>query len=255
MALNYKVQGEGQPLIILHGLLGSLDNWQTHARNLSDIAKVYIVDQRNHGRSPHYPQHTYALLAEDLKAFMDEQGIEKASLLGHSMGGKTIMEFANRYAERIDKFIVADISPRQYHWNYDSIFEALHHVKLNEIEARGDAERMLGEKIKESGMLQFLMKGLDRNPDGSYSWKMNIGVLQKEFPEVVKGITMQGEYGFPTLVIRGGQSKYVQEEDLELFQKHFTRLTVVTIEQAGHWLHAEAPQEFLQAVRDFLSKP
>lgn len=254
MALNYKVSGSGKPLIILHGLLGSLDNWQSHARSLSDIAKVYIVDQRNHGRSPHYPEHTYALLAEDLKLFMDEQGIKKASLLGHSMGGKTVLEFANRYPDMIDELIVADIAPRAYTWNYDSIFGALNHVKLDEVESRSDAERMLGEKIDEPGMLQFLLKSLDRNPDGSYEWKMNLDVLQQQFPEVVKGIDLKKEHQFPTLVIHGGKSKYVLAEDIELFKKHFTDLEVVALPNAGHWLHAEAPKEFLEAVRSFLQK-
>lgn len=252
MALNYKVSGTGPPLIILHGLLGSLDNWQSHARALSYMAKVYIVDQRNHGRSPHYPEHTYALMAEDLKTFMDEQGLEKATLLGHSMGGKTVMEFATRYPEMIEKLIIADISPRQYAWNYDDIFDALYHVKLDEVENRGDAERMLGEKISEPGMLQFLMKSLDRTPEGQYEWKMNLDVLKAEFPEVIRGVELNDSYDFPSLVIRGGKSKYVLEADLALFKKHFTNLQIVTLEGAGHWLHAEAPKEFLEALKSFL---
>ncbi len=254
MSLNFKVSGSGSPLIILHGLLGSLDNWQSHARSLSDMAQVYIVDQRNHGRSPHFPEHNYALLAEDLKQFMDEQGLEKASMLGHSMGGKTVMEFANRYPQMIDKLIIADISPRQYKWNYDEIFDALKHVELDKVENRTDAERMLGEKISEPNMLQFLLKSLDRNPDGRYEWKMNVEVLEKEFPEVVKGVELKGEYPFPTLVIRGEKSKYVLDADIAVFRKHFPTLEIVTLANAGHWLHAEAPKEFLEAVRNFLAE-
>lgn len=254
MALNFKVSGTGPPLIILHGFLGSLDNWQTHARALSDMATVYIVDGRNHGRSPHYPEHSYALMAEDLKAFMEVQGIAKASLLGHSMGGKTIMGFANQHPEMIDKLIIADISARQYTWNYDTIFEALYNVKLDEVKQRGDAERMLREKIAEEGMLQFLLKSLDRNPDGRYEWKMNLDVLYQQFNEVIKGIELNGKFEFPTLVIRGGKSKYVEEKDLVYFSEHFSNLEVVTIANAGHWLHAEAPKEFLDAVRHFLNK-
>jgi esterase len=254
MSLNYKVSGAGPPLIILHGFLGSLDNWQTHARALSDIATVYIVDERNHGRSPHYPEHSYALMAEDLKTFMNEQGIVKATLLGHSMGGKTVMEFANRYPVMIEKLIVADISPRQYSWNYNSIFEALFNVKLDQVEQRSDAEHMIREKISEEGMVQFLLKSLDRNPDGSYEWKMNLDVLYQQFEEVLKGIELRGTFQFPTLAIRGGKSKYVEEKDLAYFKIHFPNLEVTTIENAGHWLHAEAPREFLDAVRRFLSK-
>lgn len=254
MALNYKVSGTGPPLIILHGFLGSLDNWQTHARSLSDMATVYIVDARNHGRSPHYPEHTYALMAEDLKEFMDEQGISKVSLLGHSMGGKTVMEFANRYPEMIEKLIIADISAREYTWNYDTIFSALHNVKLDEVENRSDAEDMIREVIKEEGMAQFLLKSLDRNPNGSYEWKMNLDVLYKNFDEVIKGIELQGSYAFPTLVIRGANSKYVDDADLKEFKNHFTNLTVVTIENAGHWLHAEAPKQFLEAIKSFLNQ-
>jgi pimeloyl-ACP methyl ester carboxylesterase len=252
MALNFKVSGTGPPLIILHGFLGSLDNWQTHARALSDMATVYIVDGRNHGRSPHYAEHSYALMAEDLKTFMNEQGIAKASLLGHSMGGKTVMEFANRYPTMIEKLIIADISPRQYTWNYDRIFEALFYVKLDEVEQRSDAERMLREKISEEGMVQFLLKSLDRNPDGSYEWKMNLAVLYQKFDEVIKGIELNSIYPFATLIIRGGKSKYVEEKDIENYQAHFSNIEIVTLENAGHWLHAEEPKEFLDAVRRFL---
>lgn len=254
MWLNYKVSGTGPPLIILHGFLGSLDNWQTHARSLSDMATVYIVDARNHGRSPHYPEHNYALMAEDLKAFMDEHGLTKASLLGHSMGGKAVMEFANRYPEKIEKLIVADISPRQYNWNYDSVFEALHNVKLDQVTNRNDAEEMLREVMKEDSMVQFLLKSLDRNPDGTYQWKMNLEVLYNNFNEVIKGIELKGIYHFPTLVIRGGSSKYVLEDDIAQYKQHFTELEIVTLDNAGHWLHAEAPKAFLEAVRNFLAK-
>ncbi len=254
MSLNYKVSGTGPPLIILHGFLGSLDNWQTHARSLSDMATVYIVDARNHGRSPHYPEHTYALMAEDLKNLMDEQGIAKASLLGHSMGGKTVMEFANRYPEMIEKLIIADISPRQYTWNYDTIFGALNNVKLNEVENRNDAERMVREKLSEEGMVQFLLKSLDRTPDGSYEWKMNLEVLYNNFDEVIKGIELKGTYHFPTLVVRGANSKYVEAADLDEFKSHFNNLEVITIPNAGHWLHAEAPKAFLESVVTFLNR-
>lgn len=254
MSLNYKVSGTGPPLIILHGFLGSLDNWQTHARSLSDMATVYIVDARNHGRSPHYPEHSYALMAEDLKGFMDEHGLEKASLLGHSMGGKAVMEFANHYPDRIEKLIVADISPREYTWNYDTIFSALHNVKLDQVSNRSDAEEMLREVIKDDGMAQFLLKSLDRNPDGSYQWKMNLEVLYNNFGEVIKGIELHGTYDFPTLVIRGAKSKYVESSDIEEYNKHFTDLEVVTLANAGHWLHAEAPKAFLEAVVSFLGK-
>lgn len=254
MSLNYKVSGTGPPLIILHGFLGSLDNWQTHARSLSDMATVYIVDARNHGRSPHYPEHNYALMAEDLNAFMDEHGLTKASLLGHSMGGKAVMEFANRYPEKIEKLIVADISPRQYNWNYDSVFEALHNVKLDQVTNRNDAEEMLREVMKEDSMVQFLLKSLDRNPDGTYQWKMNLEVLYNNFDEVIKGIELKGTYHFPTLVIRGGNSKYVLEDDIAQYKQHFTELEIVTLDNAGHWLHAEAPKAFLEAVRNFLAK-
>lgn len=254
MSLNYKVSGTGPPLIILHGFLGSLDNWQTHSRSLSDMATVYIVDARNHGRSPHFPEHTYTLMAEDLKGFMDEHGLAKASLLGHSMGGKTVMEFANRYAHLIEKLVVADISPREYTWNYDTIFNALHNVKLDKVENRSDAEDMLREVIQEDGMVQFLLKSLDRNPDGSYQWKMNLEVLYNNFDEVIKGIELEGTYPFPTLVIRGAKSKYVETSDIAVFEKHFTNLEVVTLENAGHWLHAEAPKAFLEAIRNFLGK-
>lgn len=253
MQLNYKTFGDnGEPLIILHGLMGSLDNWQTIARQLSSTYRVFIVDQRNHGKSPHVPQMSYPLMANDLLEFMQQQHLDKAHLLGHSMGGKTVMEFTLKHPGKVMKQVVADMAPKAYPPHHDAIFEAMFSVDLDRLTSRADAETVLACKIDDPSMRQFLLKSLDRLEDGTYEWKMNLPVLHSEYENIIASITPGKPVDTPTLVIRGEKSGYVKLEDIDLFKQYFPNTKMVTL-NTGHWVHAEAPKEFLEAVSNFLA--
>lgn len=253
MELNYKEQGQGEPLIILHGLLGSLDNWQTLAREYAEHYQVFWLDERNHGRSPHTDTHTYPELAEDLKEFMQQHQIESAHLLGHSMGGKVVMQFALTYPDKVKSLIVADMGMKQYRAHHDEIFNALFRMDLSAIEKRTDAQEQLEPFIEDKGVRQFLLKSLERTEDGNYEWKFNLQVLYDEYPNILKPIESDTVFEKPVLFIHGGNSRYVTQQDFESYKKNFPKAELYTIKNAGHWLHAEAPKEFFEATTQFLS--
>lgn len=255
MQLNYKSFGEGIPVVILHGLLGSLDNWQTFARKLSADYKVYTVDLRNHGRSPHSDEHSFPAMAEDLIEFFAEHRIQAAHIIGHSMGGKTAMQFAIAHPEKVLKLIVVDIAPRSYDRNsHDNIFNALRSVNLSGVTRREEVDAALAPRITDFAERQFLMKNLDRNPDGNLGWKMNLEGLFHNYYKVDQSIKSDKPVNVPTFVIRGGKSRYVADDDLHAFRAIFPQTELITIPEAGHWVHAEAPERFYRAIQDILVK-
>lgn len=252
MNLNHKIYGEGEPIIILHGMMGMLDNWQTVARKLAEEYMVILVDLRNHGKSPHTSEHSYALMAEDLHEFMEQQWIHEATIIGHSMGGKTAIEFAKNYSDMINHLIVVDISPKENKAGHGRIFEALHDLPLDKIENRGEAEAFLAEYIEEAGVRLFLLKNLQRKKEGGYRWKMNLEAIFANYQEVLNPIEIDEPISTPTLFIRGERSNYILEEDIPTLQEQFTKMEVVTLD-AGHWIHAERPSELIHAVKTFIS--
>lgn len=252
MELNYKYLGEGAPLIILHGLFGTLDNWQSLGKKLAEQYSVYLIDQRNHGRSPHVPVHDYPALAEDVCALMVEQGLPSASLLGHSMGGKVAMEFALQYPEMTDKLIVVDIAPKQYAGGHEHIFQALMAVDVRAIGDRAEAEAILGRFIEDKGTLQFLLKNLSRHKDGHFEWKMNLPVLYRYYQEIMGPPVARGYFPGDTLFVRGGRSNYILDSDWPHIHAYFPNAQLLTIPEAGHWVHADAPDALLSAVFTFL---
>jgi esterase len=253
MKLNYKHLGKGTSLIILHGLFGSLDNWLTLGKKFAEHFSVYLVDQRNHGRSPHTEEHSFELMAADIDEFMQQHHIEKAHLIGHSMGGKTAIQFSLLHPEKVLKQIIIDIAPKKYPRGHDDIFDAIFSLNLSQIEKRDEADKILSEKIRDLGTRQFLLKNLDRNSDsGTFEWKMNLDVLYRDYDNISKEIISTNPVDVETLVIRGGKSGYVPDEDLKLFKKLFPKTTMTDIENAGHWVHAEAPVELLAIASRFL---
>lgn len=250
MELNYKQFGQGDPIIILHGLFGMLDNWQTIARKLGEHYTVFIIDQRNHGKSPHHPDFDYQIMADDLKSFMEDNWIYQAHLIGHSMGGKTVMQFALDNPDMIDKLVVVDIAPQKYKGGHQLIFEALFGLDLENTTNRKDAEKQLEEKIPEFGIRQFLLKNLSRKKEGGYAWKMNLEAIHEHYEDILANI--EGDsVDVPTLFIKGGRSKYIQEENHENIFNLFPNAEIKTIEDAGHWVHAEQPQLLMKQVLDF----
>lgn len=252
MKLYYKKLGDGKPLFILHGLFGSSDNWQTLGKKLAETYTVIFVDQRNHGHSPQSDAFNYDLMADDLHELVSDLGYEKINVLGHSMGGKTAIKFAVKYPELVDKLVVADISHKAYPLHHDRILEGLNALDLTKIKTRGEAEEFLATFIPEFAIRQFLLKNLYWVAQGELGWRINIPVLSRDIREVIAAISFD-KIAIDTLFIRGGQSNYILEADYTEIQEKFTNSTIETIEKSGHWLHAEAPEEFYQLLVDFLN--
>lgn len=239
------------PLVILHGLLGSSDNWQTLGARWAEERPVVLVDQRNHGRSPHHPSHTYPDMVVDLLDTLNALGIEQADLLGHSMGGKTVMHFADRHPSRCRRLLVADMAPIAYPPHHTPLFDALAALDLGGFERRPDVDAALAKRIPEAGVRQFLLKGLYRAAPDRFAWRYNLPVLRRHLADMTAFLPL-GTVHCPTLALYGTRSDYVVGRGLEALTAHFPNLQCVPIE-AGHWLHAEQPEAFHDAVAAFLS--
>lgn len=255
MKLNYKkygTAGDRSPLIILHGLFGSSSNWNTIAGRLAERFTVYTMDLRNHGTSPHADRFDYPTLAADILEFLQDAAISQAHLLGHSLGGKTAMQFALSYPQRVEKLIVVDIAPQAYAPHHDHIIDAFESVNLARVQSRQDADAMLAQTVPEAGLRQFLLTNLVR-ADGAFRWRMNLAGLKGSYANIVAAIG-PGTFPKPALFIRGGKSDYVQDDAIPLIQQYFPQAGIETITQAGHWVHAETPAPFLKLVMDFLEE-
>lgn len=253
MKLNFKKLGEGQPLIILHGLFGSLDNWMTLAKKWASDFEVYLVDQRNHGQSPHDSAFNYSLMAEDLKELIEQEGIKNPIVLGHSMGGKTAMEFAVNYPEKLAKLIVVDIAPVKYQVHHYTIIDALSSIDLAELKGRKEADLKLAEKIEEFGVRQFLLKNLYWKEKEQLAWRFNLEVLAKEIIPISEFSISPKRFEKPTLFIKGERSDYIKEEHRGKIEEKFPQYSLKTIEGAGHWVHAEKAKEFAEQINTFIN--
>jgi esterase len=240
-------------LIILHGLLGSSDNWHSFGKRFGERFHTFALDARNHGRSPHSDILDYPAMAADVAEFMKQQNIRSASVLGHSMGGKTAALVALLYPDAVDKLIVVDIAPRSYRDRNDQIFAALHSVDVNAYSFRKDVDAALSATISDFGVRQFLMKNLGRDESGRFYWKMNLEVIEKNYNRINEELPPNRRFDKPTLFIRGERSDHIQQGDLPLIRRLFPRSEIVTIKNAGHWVHADAPQEFFAQVQGFLT--
>jgi esterase len=252
MKLFFRELGKGQPLIILHGLMGSSDNWLTQAKLLADRYHVFLVDQRNHGQSPHNPEFDYGVLANDLRDFIAEHKLERPIVLGHSMGGKTAMNFAISNPTMLDKLIVVDIAPKAYPVHHDSIVEGLKAIPINTIQTRNEADEILSGYVPEADVRQFLLKNLSRKPAGGFAWKINLNVIDSNLEQISADIHYPGTYSGQTLFVRGAHSRYVKDEDRPRIKDLFPNSTLITMD-TGHWVQAEKPKEFVEVVTNFLS--
>lgn len=252
MKLHSKKLGEGKPLIILHGLFGSGDNWQTISKEFAPFYSVHLVDQRNHGNSPHSDEFNYDLLANDLKEFLDENEIRKAAVLGHSMGGKAAMTFASLFPEMVEKLIVVDIGPKQYPPHHENVFNGFKAVSLETIKSRKQAEEQLSLNISDFGVRQFILKNLTRNENGGFKWKVNLKSLVENVSEVGRALDASDSFEGETLFVGGSNSGYIKTEDHDLILSHFPQAKIEMIEGAGHWVHAEKPKELFEVVMKFL---
>ena len=252
MKLHFKKLGSGDPILILHGLFGISDNWITIAKSLAKKHLVYLLDMRNHGRSPHTAAFTYADMVEDIYEFLTDMRLRQVSIIGHSMGGKTAMNFAQEYPHRINKLIIIDISPRKYPVFHRNIIDGLLTLDISKLNSRKDADEKLTEKISSRRIRQFLLKNLTRNDDGFFTWRINLPVIAESLSEIGAEIKSKSSFSTPTLFIRGGKSEYIGESDFQLIQDQFTNSEIITIPGASHWVHSEAPEEVFKVIDAFL---
>ncbi|WP_242120981.1 alpha/beta fold hydrolase [Aestuariivivens sediminicola] len=253
MLLHSNIIGEGKPFVILHGFLGMGDNWKTLGRQFSDSGfQVHLVDQRNHGKSFWSPEFNYEVLAEDLKRYCDAHHLQDIILLGHSMGGKTAMLFATRYPQMVSKLLVADISPRFYPVHHDVILEGLSALDFDDLKSRGEAEQVLGGYISDWGIRQFLLKNLYWKDKGRLALRLNLDVLKEEVGEIGEPLPSYASFEGDTLFLRGDRSEYIGVNDQTIIRRHFPKAKIATIANAGHWLHAENPEDFFEAVIGFV---
>lgn len=260
MKLFHRKFGEGQPLIILHGLFGQSDNWNTLAKQISQNGfEVYTVDQRNHGLSPHSDVWNYKAMSEDILELIRDNDLKNVILLGHSMGGKTAMQFAVDHPEFLDKLIVVDIAPKFYAIHHQSVLDALHAVDFNVVKTRKEVEAVLSQFISDFGTKQFLLKNIFWTDEEEMAWRFNLNVITKQIENVGREVQDVSEAPSTDIVcdvealfIRGEHSNYILDEDLELIHEIFPRSMLETIPGAGHWVHAEKPKEFFDAVMNFI---
>lgn len=253
MKLFYRKFGSGQPLIILHGLFGQSDNWNTLAKQISEQGfEVYTVDQRNHGLSPHSTTWDYPSMSADIEELMENLVLEKCILMGHSMGGKTAMQFALEHGDLLDKLIVVDMAPKYYPPHHQAVIEGLQAVDFTKIQTRKEAENILSMYIDDAGTKQFLLKNIFWKDDGIMDWRFNLNVIQQKIENMGKAIQTDSHCEVPTLFIRGETSTYIEDTDLPVIKDIFPRSYVETIKDAGHWVHAEQPQAFFKAVMSFI---
>jgi len=251
--LYSKIQGEGKDLIILHGFLGMGDNWRSHARKLAQMGyRVHLPDQRNHGRSFWSDEFTYEAMAGDLGRYMDHHQVEEATILGHSMGGKTAMTFATKHPERCKKLIVIDIAPKYYPPHHQAVVEALQALDLEVIQSRTEADTALSEHINETSMRLWLLKNLYWQTPEKFGFRCNLEALAQNMDQVGEPISGTALFSKAALFLRGEYSEYVRDSDIADIRMYFPRAQVDTIPEAGHWLHAENPQGFMDVLLPFL---
>lgn len=245
--------GSGPPLLVLHGLFGSGDNWRTVLKPLAEHYQVVFVDQRNHGRSFHSDVHTIHAMADDVHELARHYGWDAATLLGHSMGGKTAMAYALTWPESVAALVVVDMGIRAYRPHHEAVLAGLQAVDLSTISTRQEAEAALALHIAEASTRQFLLKSLMRLEAGGFGWKFNLGVLARDYVNILESLEWPGkQYMGPTLFLHGEESGYVKDADLPAIRVHFPQAVLESIAGAGHWVHADKPAEFVAAVQRFL---
>jgi pimeloyl-ACP methyl ester carboxylesterase len=254
MQLNFHARGNGPTLIILHGFLGSSDNWRTTAQRLAASFKVVTLDLRNHGHSSHDPIMSYPTMAEDVLEFLDQKNLAPAHLLGHSMGGKVAMQVASSRPQSVDKLIVVDIAPKNYPASHEITLAALRTLDLRSFKSFGEIDAALARQIPSATIRQFLMKNLTRQRDGGFRWRIDLQAITNNYLELTKTIAPKHTFAKPACFIRGGRSEYLQDEDFPLIKKIFPRAIFVTIPHAGHWVHVDAAEDFFKTVTDFLAQ-
>jgi pimeloyl-ACP methyl ester carboxylesterase len=265
MKLFYRKYGEGPPLVILHGLYGSSDNWVTIAKKLSDTFTVYLPDQRNHGQSPHNDIHDYNSMKDDLYELVNDLALKKFFLAGHSMGGKTAMSFALKWPEMLNGLLIADVSPfinesagDHAYSHHSEILNAILSIDLHKISTRGEVERLLSEKIPSEKERGLILKNLQRTSDNSFVWKLNSAILLKNLGRIMEGLDRrtaltQRISGFPVIFLKGGESDYIPEGDFSDIMKIFPAAEIIEVPGAGHWIQVDRPDDVVKNLKRLLT--
>ncbi|MCB9189835.1 MAG: alpha/beta fold hydrolase [Flavobacteriales bacterium] len=251
MKLNYKREGEGAPLIIIHGLFGNLDNWQTLGKKFAENFDTILIDQRNHGHSGHSEDFDYDFMALDLIELIEDLKLSHVNVIGHSMGGKTVMRAAQIRPDLFEKIVVVDIGPKGYPMHHDTILEGLHAIDFDKVKSRGQANKVISAYIEDEGVKQFLLKNLYWKEKGVLDWRINLPVITNNMDKIIAQLPSD-EVNTPTLFIRGEKSNYIIEDDYTDIFMQFPNSDIETIYNAGHWIHAENPFDFYNLVMDFL---
>lgn len=253
MKLYYRQYSEsGPPVVLLHGLYGNQANLAWHARKLAENFAVHALDARNHGQSPRSDSMTLEEMAADLVETLDALGLDRVSLMGHSMGGKVAMLCALQQPHRVQSLVIIDIAPVDYHKPADKVIGALLDLDLHEIAGRSDADNRLSKHIPEKGVRDFLLTNLQRATDGSFTWRINLPVIAEFFPLLTGWPTMKTSYGAPVLFIRGEHSDYILPAHADSINSHFPGAKVITVSGAGHWVHSEKQEAVLRLAQRFL---
>ena len=254
MKLHYRKIGAGKPLVVLHGVFGSSDNLYTAAKHIAEKGyEVFILDARNHGQSPRSDEFNYTVMASDLNEFILEQELHEPAIMGHSMGGKTVLQFSQHY-DAFSKLIVVDISQRKYSPHHSHIIAGLNAINPSNVGSRGEAEEIFSKYVIDPGERQFLLKNLYRKDEGGFDWRINVPVLSQNMERVIEEIPLTKVVEKPFLLIRGGNSNYVQDNDFSVLKQFYPNCTFDTIEGANHWVHAIQPTLFVESVVQFLDK-
>lgn len=253
--LHSKIYGEdksGTPLLVFHGLFGMLDNWGSFGKEMGEFFPVHLIDLRNHGKSFHSEEMSHEVLANDILHYIEYHNIQKINLLGHSLGGKAVMQFAITHPVKMEKLIVVDISPKAYPPHHQGILKALESVDFEQVATRQDVEEVLQQYIPEKSVIQFLAKNLYWTEDKKLNWRFNLRTLSEKYSEFVSNAIKFGVFAGETLFIGGAKSNYILPQDEFQIKQQFPNSSVVKISNAGHWVQAENPKDFADVVKDFI---
>ncbi len=253
MKLNYRESGSGQPMIIMHGIFGSSDNWLPQAKMFSSKYRVFCLDLRNHGQSPHDESFDYPAMVDDLVGFIGDHDLGDPVVIGHSMGGKVAMNFAVASPEKLARLIVVDIAPRAYNLEHYVIIEGLKAIPIDSITTRQEADEALSAFVPEPEVRQFLLKNLQRKSEGGFSWKLNLPVIDRNLSKIGLELQYQGTFEKPTLFVRGARSPYIRDEDEQAIRGYFPHAVMESLD-TGHWVQAEKPRAFVELVEAWLQR-
>ncbi|KGO79568.1 alpha/beta hydrolase [Flavobacterium beibuense F44-8] len=252
--LHSRVEGEGKPLLIIHGFLGMSDNWKTLGGQYAEKGyQVHVIDMRNHGKSFHSEEFDYSAMVQDIYDYCLYYKLEKIDVIGHSMGGKASMFFAVAHPEMLDRLVIADIGPKYYRPHHQDILAGLNAVDFSMKPGRSDVEDILKKYIDDFGTRQFLMKNLYWKEPGHLDFRFNLKVLTDKIENIGAALPEGSVYDGPVLFLRGDRSNYIKDEDFEMIHNHFPKAIIKDIKNAGHWLHAENPKDFLTETLEFLT--